>query len=196
MPATAAKTCSSSSDSSLTMWHQRRPRYHHSGSSTSTATAAFWPVVTVRALRETGPIGDETELHAAWTEVAGTGGGSLAAFDDVVGRHREPHRRYHGVRHVTWVVRHVHDLAGSVEVTDLGAVTMAAFFHDAVYNPRAGDNEHQSAALATRVLGELGWEEDRTRAVSALIEATAGHGGHRRARQRGAPRCRPRCPRQ
>ena len=114
-------------------------------------------------------------MHAAWTEVAGTGGESLAAFDDVVGRHREQHRRYHGVRHVTWVVRHVHDLAGSVEVTDLGAVTMAAFFHDAVYDPRAGDNERQSAALAARVLGELGWEGDRTHAVTVLIEATAGH---------------------
>ena len=80
-------------------------------------------------------IGDETELHAAWTEVAGTAAASLAALDDVVGRHRQPHRRYHGVRHVTWVVRHVHDLAATVDVGDLGAVTMAAFFHDAVYDP-------------------------------------------------------------
>ena len=145
------------------MWHQRRPRCHHSGSSTSTATAAFWPVVTVQALRETGPIGDETELHAAWTEVAGTGSGSLAAFDDVVGRHREPHRRYHGVRHVTWVVRHVHDLAGSVDVADLGAVTMAAFFHDAVYDPRAATTSSRarrslpacSTSWAGREIGDV-----------------------------------------
>ena len=84
-----------------------------------------------------------------------------------LGRHREPHRRYHGVRHVTWVVRHVHELAGTVDVGDLGAVTMAAFFHDAVYDPRAGDNERQSASLAVRVLAELGWADGRARAPSA-----------------------------
>ena len=36
----AANACSSSSDASLTRWHQRWPRHHHSGSSISTATAA------------------------------------------------------------------------------------------------------------------------------------------------------------
>jgi predicted metal-dependent HD superfamily phosphohydrolase len=126
-------------------------------------------------VRETGPIGDETELHAAWTEVAGTGCASLAALEEVIGRHREAHRRYHGVRHVTWVVRHVHELTDTVDVGDLGCVTMAAFFHDAVYDPRRDDNERQSASLAVRVLGELGWEAARTGAVAELIEATAHH---------------------
>ena len=103
-------------------------------------------------------------MHAAWTEVAGTGGGSLAAFDDVVGRHREPHRRYHGVRHVTWVVRHVHDLAGSVEVTDLGAVTMAAFFHDAVYDPRPATTSPERGARRPRARrAGLGGRSERVR---------------------------------
>ena len=73
---------------------------------------AVWP----GGRRETGPISDDSELRAAWTVAVGDGPAALAALDDVVARHREPHRRYHGVRHVTWVVRHVHELAGQVAV--------------------------------------------------------------------------------
>lgn len=126
--------------------------------------------------RETGPIGDDSELRAAWTAALGTSPAALAALDDIVGRHREPHRRYHGVRHVTWVVRHVHDLAGEVPVGDLDAVTAAAFFHDAIYDPRATDNEERSAQLAERVLGQLGWDAPRRSSVGALVRATADHG--------------------
>ena len=99
----------------------------------------------------------------------------MAAFDEVVGRHREPHRRYHGVRHVTWVLRHVRELADQVPVADRAAIVAAAFFHDAVYDPRGEDNEERSAQLAERVLGDLGWPEDRRRAVGAMVRATAGH---------------------
>ena len=118
---------------------------------------------------------EEDELWAAWTMAVGAGHDALAALDDVVGRHRQPHRRYHGVRHVTWVVRHVHELAADWPVSDLGAVLAAAFYHDAVYDPRATDNEDQSARLAARVLGELGWSVDRRETVARLVRATAGH---------------------
>jgi predicted metal-dependent HD superfamily phosphohydrolase len=93
----------------------------------------------------------------------------------VVARHREGHRRYHGVRHVTWVVRHVHELATELPLDDEGAVVAAAFFHDAVYDPRATDNEEQSARLAERVLAGLGWDADRGRRVGDLVRATAAH---------------------
>jgi predicted metal-dependent HD superfamily phosphohydrolase len=118
---------------------------------------------------------DEVELRAAWTEAIGRDARCMAAFDDVVGRHREPHRRYHGVRHVVWVVRHVHELVVDVTVRDPHAVTAAAFFHDAVYDPPANDNEAESAALAERVLAELGWDARRCQAVGDLVRATAGH---------------------
>lgn len=94
----------------------------------------------------------------------------------MVARHREPHRRYHGVRHVTWVVRHVRELAAEVPVADEAAVIAAAFFHDAVYDPRAHDNEERSADLAERVLRELGWDDARCAVVGRLIRATAAHG--------------------
>jgi predicted metal-dependent HD superfamily phosphohydrolase len=79
------------------------------------------------------------------------------------------------VRHVTWVVRHVHELAADGPPADLGAVVAAAFYHDAVYDPTAADNEARSAALAERVLGELGWDTPRCQAVGELVRATASH---------------------
>jgi predicted metal-dependent HD superfamily phosphohydrolase len=120
-------------------------------------------------------VSDEVELRAAWTEAIGRDARCMAALDDLVGRHREPHRRYHGVRHVVWVVRHVHELAVDVPLGDPPAVTAAAFFHDAVYLPAADDNEVASAALAERMLAELGWAGARCRTVGDLVRATAKH---------------------
>jgi predicted metal-dependent HD superfamily phosphohydrolase len=127
------------------------------------------------APRETAGISDDNELRAAWTAAVGDDGAAWAEFDDVVGRHREPHRRYHGVRHVTWVVRHVLELAETESVGDLDAIVAAAFYHDAVYDPRASDNEEQSARLAERVLAGLGWDADRHRRVGAMVRATTAH---------------------
>lgn len=118
---------------------------------------------------------DDTELRAAWAAAVGTSPDAEAAFDDVVGRHRQAHRRYHTVRHVTWVVRHVQELAVEERVEDLDAIVVAAFFHDAVYDATAADNEAQSAALARRVLLELGWPAARAEAVAQLVRATADH---------------------
>jgi predicted metal-dependent HD superfamily phosphohydrolase len=147
---------------------------------------------------------DEVELRTAWTQAVGTGRQAEAALDSLLARHREPHRRYHGVRHVVWVLRHVHGLAAEVPITDLGAVVAAACFHDAIYDPQRSDNEEVSAALARRELGELGWLDDRCGCVAAMIRATAGHvadattpdaladgaavaGDSARADERGAP---------
>jgi predicted metal-dependent HD superfamily phosphohydrolase len=160
------------------MWHHLRPRYHQRGSSISTATLRVCPPCPLAAATragETTGIGDEAELRAAWTEAIGDDPAALAELDEVLARHRQPHRRYHGVRHVTWVVRHVHDLAASVRVSDLDAVVAAAFYHDAVYDPRASDNEEQSARLAERILGELGWNAARRCRVGDLVRATAAH---------------------
>lgn len=127
-----------------------------------------------------GAMSDDGELRAAWSWAVGATAVSpaaevAAALDELLGRLRDPKRRYHGLRHVTWVVRHVRSLAPSEHVTDLGAVVAAAFFHDAVYDPTAGDNEAQSAALAERVLRRLGWSDLRAGHVADLVLATQRH---------------------
>jgi predicted metal-dependent HD superfamily phosphohydrolase len=58
---------------------------------------------------------------------------------------------------------------------DVGVVRAAALFHDVIYDPLSSTNEHDSAVLAVRWLGEVGWDLPRLHRVAALIEATAGH---------------------
>lgn len=118
---------------------------------------------------------DPVELQAAWERAAGPEPEARWVLELVVARHREPHRRYHGVQHVVWVIRHAHALIEAEPVDDAGAVIAAALFHDAVYDPRATDNEAASGRLAARHLSELGWSPERTTRVAAMIEATAGH---------------------
>ena len=119
---------------------------------------------------------EEVELRTVWRDVVGVDATSVERFEALAGRHREPHRRYHTLRHVAWVVRHVDALRAHEPVVDAGAVLVAACYHDAVYDPTASDNEAASGRLARRDLTELGWPDERVDRVVAMIEATAHHG--------------------
>ncbi len=122
------------------------------------------------------------ELQVAWQQHVTAG---LDRFEGLLARHREKHRRYHTIDHVAWVVRHVDELVSDVTVDadgaapaiDHDAAIAAAFYHDAVYEPRspAGANERASARLARRDLAEFGWNETRRDLVGAVIEGTATH---------------------
>jgi predicted metal-dependent HD superfamily phosphohydrolase len=129
-------------------------------------------------------MGDEAELRTAWSAIMPISPRSREVLDDVIGRHRQEHRRYHGLRHVVWVLRHaralesvVPECTGCATTYDAAAVAAAAFFHDAIYDPTSDDNEERSAVLAGHQLGSLGWPEDRISIVASLVRATAGHVG-------------------
>ncbi len=113
------------------------------------------------------------EVVRAWHRVAGPGHDGTA--DALIARHSEPHRRYHTITHVMWVVRHVDELSRTEPVTDLAAVRAAALFHDIVYDPRSTTNEPDSAVVAAHHLADLGWAAERIGCVVEMIEATAGH---------------------
>jgi predicted metal-dependent HD superfamily phosphohydrolase len=117
----------------------------------------------------------EQELRDRWTSIAGTGRTAEQALAGLLSRNREPHRSYHGLAHLVRVLRAVDDLVPAVEVDDADALRFAAWFHDAVYDPRASTNEAASAHLAIEVLTELGQPADRATRTAALVEATAGH---------------------
>lgn len=123
---------------------------------------------------------DEVELRTAWDAVTPANARSREVFDDVVSRHRQPHRRYHGLRHVVWVLRHVRALEAEIPECSAGdydaaGVAAAAFFHDAIYDATRADNEERSAVLATNQLASLGWDDARIAVVAELVRATASH---------------------
>lgn len=99
--------------------------------------------------------------------------GPEQAGADLVRRYEEPHRRYHTTTHLAEVLGHVDALAA--EADDAEAVRLAAWFHDAIYDPSAGDNEERSAALAERVLTETGTPAGTVAEVARLVRLTATH---------------------
>ncbi|WP_091551059.1 HD domain-containing protein [Micromonospora pattaloongensis] len=98
-----------------------------------------------------------------------------AAGAELIDRWREPHRRYHDVAHLAAVLAVVREHAEFA--TRPALVRLAAFWHDAVYDPAAGDgaNERDSAELAGRVLRRLGIAPTDVAEVQRLVLLTAGH---------------------
>lgn len=95
-----------------------------------------------------------------------------AAGSSLRQRWSEPHRHYHDVAHLTAVLDVIDAHAQAARTPD--RVRLAAWWHDAVYDPRAaGDaNERAGAELAERVLGTLGVPH---REIVRLVLVTAGH---------------------
>lgn len=97
--------------------------------------------------------------------------GAYPPFDRLVAAYSEPHRHYHTIEHLAEMFRVVGRLSESC--TDPRAVRLAVWFHDAVYDPRASDNEERSANLVAEWLGPLGLPADLLARVAALVQATA-----------------------
>jgi predicted metal-dependent HD superfamily phosphohydrolase len=94
-------------------------------------------------------------------------------LQELIGRYAEPHRHYHNLDHL----RHVLVTAAGLQhlARDFTAVQLAAWFHDAVYDPRAADNEARSAAYATASLAALKLPPAQISSVERLILATRNH---------------------
>lgn len=105
--------------------------------------------------------------------------GVYAAGVDLLRRWSQEHRAYHGTTHLVelfWALEEL-ESAGEMDSETATLARIAAWFHDAVYDPRApsGANEADSAQLAREVLTELGLSQAQVLAVEAVIRMTAGH---------------------
>lgn len=120
------------------------------------------------------------ELIERWRDAARGAGATDPAGVDRAGQRllagwREPHRHYHTVDHLTAVLDVVDGHAAVARRPDL--VRLAAWGHDAVYDPRAGGdaNERASAALVGTLLADAGLPAGTVAEVRRLVLLTAGH---------------------
>lgn len=93
-------------------------------------------------------------------------------IEDLRARYGEPQRHYHSWDHIEALLRHYRRWEGMFHHPV--AVLWALYWHDAVYDPSAKDNEAQSAELLESMAGDYLSAEDVTFAA-AIIRATARH---------------------
>ena len=130
-------------------------------------------VVEVRVALGPGRPGSRRRLERRWRAFwtrSGARGDPGTVFVELDRRYREPHRHYHTWEHIEeclqlleWA-RHLAD--------DPAAVEMALWFHDAVYDPRGGDNEERSARLARESAAAMGLREQLAERIGELILVT------------------------
>lgn len=116
--------------------------------------------------------------RAAAVAAGATGDAAIqVAGAELLTRWREPHRHYHDVRHLAAVLAVVDAAPAPAHADHPDLVRLAAWCHDAVYDPRAGGdaNERASAELAADLLTGLGVPEDAVHEVVRLVLLTADH---------------------
>jgi len=123
---------------------------------------------------------DAADLPGRWRAALGVDGPDVdRAGRDLLARYAEPHRRYHTQQHLAEVLTALDLIALDLIALDVAGggstARLAAWFHDAVYDPRWADNEERSAALASKVLPGLGLPPAVVEEIARLVRLTATH---------------------
>ena len=105
-------------------------------------------------------------------QAAGDAGDGALWYEKLTRAYAEPQRHYHNQQHIAECLA---EFDGARHLTQQpAAVELALWFHDAVYDPKAGDNEEQSAAMARNCL-ETGGASRFAATVSDLVMVTKSH---------------------
>jgi predicted metal-dependent HD superfamily phosphohydrolase len=115
----------------------------------------------------------EWELWRSFWGSCGAQGDPKLVFEDLDRRYREPHRFYHTWAHVRVCLEEL--VSARPLCRDQFAVELALWCHDAVYDPRAKDNERRSATIARAAAVGMGLGEATAAEAEALVLATT-HG--------------------
>ena len=123
-------------------------------------------------------------------QAANIGGDAASWYERLTQAYAEPQRHYPNQQHIAECLsefdsaKHLAQQPAAIEFT--------LWFHDAVYDPRAGENEERSAAMAKSCL-EAGGQPQLAATVSGLVMVTKSHSTEAglmtvvRARPRQAP---------
>ena len=115
--------------------------------------------------------GSQTELtrwNEAWAELGLTAPAGL--LEELRHAYGEPQRAYHGLTHIRDCLALLEEVRGTAERP--AEITLAIWFHDAVYDPKAKDNELQSAAWAKTMVLEAGGSAALAARLEELVMAT------------------------
>jgi len=94
-------------------------------------------------------------------------------YESIFFRHNDPQRRYHGLSHLEALFALLHKHAPHIAAET--PPRLAVWWHDAVYDPQARDNEENSADLARVQMAELGIVRPIIEETSRLILMTKNH---------------------
>jgi predicted metal-dependent HD superfamily phosphohydrolase len=111
-----------------------------------------------------------------WTQLwqaLGARGDPLPWYERLTAAYAEPQRHYHTQQHIAECFTEFDGARHPALHAE--AVEAAIWFHDAVYNPRSGDNEEQSAALGRDCLQGTGVPAELSNRITELIMVTKSH---------------------
>lgn len=114
---------------------------------------------------------DKAHLRRAFTEANGRC--PMGLFEELAAAYSETGRHYHSATHVAECLKHFEAVR---ELADAPAeIELAIWFHDAIYDPKAGDNEERSAEWAAKALRTAGCAGRSVEAVHSMVLATKSH---------------------
>jgi predicted metal-dependent HD superfamily phosphohydrolase len=125
------------------------------------------PTAVVTKLKEKFILEKARRHWATLMSTLGNPKGSETVLKDLLARYNEPHRGYHNLTHIVAMLDEL-ELVGEND----SAVALAIWFHDAVYDPKAKDNEEQSAQLAKDWIKQIGLPDLLGEQVNDLVMDT------------------------
>jgi predicted metal-dependent HD superfamily phosphohydrolase len=111
---------------------------------------------------------EQAQWGAAWTTLGRSAPRGL--LSELAARYAEPHRAYHTLQHLRECFVQLEPAGDLAE--QLAEVQLAVWFHDAIYDTHAHDNEERSARWAREALVETGVGRDTAERVERLVLAT------------------------